>query len=330
MKCLAIFFILIALSAVVVDSKVHRHAKAHKSHKSHKSHSRHLAKGINTNSPFFQFAAGSISVFSGSESFIDGCLLTMPGWQAVDAAEATSPAGVEKNMSSAQSETWKTVLSFLGDGINVACQYKDQIMGLIRSKAKKFMRRNRRLFLQGKKIKKWSWAGLFNSIVADVKGLWDNVTKVTKKGYNYVIKGIDYVVQKGKVLADFITKTLTDLITPILTALENIRQKVVNWLTASPHMIKYRALVNCLLTVKGVQAIKGLVDAFTSLTSTITALATPAGWVDLLVNLICGWQSLKSAVESLQSAWNATADPKLKFNSYGKALGHMLNAIIAA
>jgi len=325
MKCIAIFLILIALTAVVVDSKVHRHAKAHKSHKAHKRS--HLSASPNASSKFFQFAAGSLSVLSGQEDFIDGCLAKLPGWQASEAQEAASAAGVEKTVSPADASTWTTILGYLGVGINVACMFKDKIMGLIRGKTRKFLRRNRRLFLQGKKLKKWTWGGLFDSVVSAVSGVWDNITKTFRKGYQYTIDGVNWMVAKGTQLTNYVTNVLKTIMTPMLTAIENLKQKLVMWLTQSPQMVKYRELVNCLINLNTLKAIKGLYDALMGFISTVTALATPAGWVDLLLNLICGWASLKSAIEAFKSAWGQ-GNVLLKFNSYGKALGFMLNAII--
>ena len=326
MKCLAIFLILIALTAVVVDSKVHRHAKAHKSHKAHKRS--HLsATGPNASSKFFQFAAGSLAVLSGQEAFIDECLAKLPGWQASEAQEAASPAGVEKTVTVQDSSTWSKILGYLGQAINVACMFKDKIMGLLRGKVRKFMRRNRKLFLQGKKVKKWSWGGLFDSVVSSVAGVWDNVTKVFRTGYSYVINGVDWAMKKGTELTNYVTNVLNSIITPMLTAMENLKQKLVMWLTQSPQMVKYRELVNCLINLNTLKAIQGLFDALMGFITTVSALATPAGWVDLLINLICGWESLKNAIEAFKSAWTQ-ANVLIKYNSYGKALGFMLNAII--
>ena len=326
MKCLAIFLILIALTAVVVDSKVHRHAKAHKSHKAHKRS--HLsATGPNASSKFFQFSAGSLAVLSGQEAFIDQCLATLPGWQASEAQEAASPAGVEKTVSPADASTWTKILGYLGQAINVACMFKDKIMGLMRGKVRKFLRRNRKLFLQGKKVKKLNWGEIVDHVEKSVADAWDSVTKVFRKGYSYVINGVDWAMKKGKELTTYVTNVLKTIITPILTAIENLRVKLVMWLTQSPQMLKYRELVNCLISINTLKAIKGLFDALMGFITIVAALNTPAGWVDLLINLICGWQSLKNAILAFKSAWTQ-ANVLIKFNSYGKALGFMLNAII--
>jgi len=317
MKYLAIFLILvIGLSAVTVDSKVH---------KSHKAHRRHLSKTKTGSEKFMQFCLGTMAAMSGQAEFIDGCLKLVPGLATVDAEEEASPDSSSKSVASSDSSTWTSILHYLGVGINVVCMFKDKIMSLFMRKKKLFMRRNRKLFLQGKKLKRFDFGAWIDEVVDDIKSGWDSFTKIIKPGFNYIVGGINFAIEKGKKLVDFVNNALKTIFKPVNELFKSIKQKFMNWLMKSPYMRKYVPMINCIIALPAAKAIVALISALTGFVPALTALSTPIGWANLLVNLICGWENLKSAIDSFKKAW--ADNTVLKFNYYGKALGYIIATI---
>jgi hypothetical protein len=163
-----------------IDSKVRRH----------RSHTR----DTKTNT-LYQFLVGVISALGGKDNNVDACLATLPGWEAAAVAETTSADGLEKTADVSQKGTWETIFGYLGAAIDICCSIKSFVTSFFTRKRLRWVRRNRRLFLQGKRMKRFSWSfsTLWTKVKDTVKGAYSAVTAGLKKVKNAVVDGIDWV-----------------------------------------------------------------------------------------------------------------------------------------
>jgi hypothetical protein len=125
---------------------------------------------------------------------------------------------------------------------------------------------------------------------------------------------------------------VNEIFKPIGDALEAIKLKFIGWFLKNPFFQKLfgvggKAFLDCFLAVKTITTILAIKEAVTSFITTLAALGTPAGWVTFVVNLICGWHNLKSAIDSLKAAWNTVNNPPTKYNNYGKMAGFIVRAV---
>ena len=56
------------------------------------------------------------------------------------------------------------------------------------------------------------------------------------------------------------------------------------------------------------------------------AIPDPTAWVKLIVNMICGWGSLKDSIVELKNAWNEKDSTK-KWVGYGKSVGYLVKYV---
>lgn len=148
---------------------------------------------------FYQFSLGSIVVLSGKKEFIEQCLSQLPGWEAAGTADATDAKSVGKGMAPSDQALWKQILGYLGVAINVVCLAKDNIIKLFTENRRRLMRRNRRLFLQGKRMKRFNWSlsGAWNSFKSTAAKVYDKAVKVVKGTVNLVVDGVNYATKKS-------------------------------------------------------------------------------------------------------------------------------------
>jgi len=208
----------------------------------------------------------------------------------------------------------------LGTAINIVCTVKDKIIEFFTKKRIRF----HKLFLQGKATRfSWSFSGFFTSVGDALSKAASAVVSGAIKVKNAVVDGIDWAKKKATEVADFIKAKLTSIFQPVLDIIEGIKAKFSAWLNSHPFIKKVFEFIKCGITNKGWDAVKGLVETVKNFIEMVTSLATPAGWVKLLVTLVCGWEDLKAAIGFLQQGLKAT-DKKIRYNFYGKFLGRVI------
>lgn len=191
------------------------------------------------------------------------------------------------------------------------------------------MRRNRRLFLQGKKLRNFrkNWfTDIWDDITDFVGGAADMIQQgvawATGHAVSLVVDGTNWAVQTAKKIGDFIAEAIKRVIKPLGEAFENIKAKIMGFIN-SPWVQNAILIFNCIKQAVG--AVQTLIKTITGFVSNIAALGSPAGWIKLLVNLICGWETLKAAIEQFKHSWTQPAPAK--WNHFGRGLGNLVKAI---
>jgi hypothetical protein len=276
----------------------------------------------------YQFLVGAASAMGGDDNNVTQCLNTIPNWIQVGTSEATQPESLDTQADKGQESTWTKILSILGTSIDVCCAVKDIVKSLFASRRLRWLRRNRRLFLQGKRMRKfvWSFSGAWNSFTTSVSGAFGSFQAGLAKLKNKVVDGVDWAVAKAEVVANYVKEKVTAIFKPIGEWLDSLKIKLINLLMKNTF---FRALgenfLKCFISLKGISSVIGVVSAISNFASVVAALITPIGWVNFVVNLVCGWEKLKLAIASLKAAWNATV-PATKYNEYGKVAGYFILA----
>jgi phage-related protein len=263
---------------------------------------------------------------------IDTCLPT--SWKNASQPEEDD---MDKNVAQEQS-TWSKIGEAIGIAINVVCIAADVVKSIIEyftKNAKRFMRRYIRLFLQGKIRRSFRMRGWFSSA-------WDSIKSVASTAASAVATGVSkaystvkdaavatasYVGKVVTVITDEIKSAITGIIDKAVDIFETIRAKIKAFFS-SPLMQAILTFVKCVKALKEAAGnIVKLIEGFTEKAALITAF--PAGWIKIILGLICAWQDLKDAVGYLVSGWKETNKDK-KWNNYGRFVGKLIYTIGSA
>lgn len=286
---------------------------------------RHRYQGP-TNNILYQFLLGMIAEFSGEAGWIDNCSKQVPGWESAGDSEngnadKKKDGSMEKDLAGNQS-TFKKILGYLGTAINVVCTVKDKIISFFT----KSRRRYSRLFTEGKLRTRWPFEDFFSKVGNAFADAGNAIVSGAKKVKNAVVDGVDWAKKKASEIAEFIKNKCKEIFQPVLDLWDDIKKKFTEWLSKHPMMEKVFNFLNCFITNKGLQGMKGLYDSIKNLLALIPILGTPAGWVTLVVNLICGWEDLKAGIEFCAQGIKESDRPK-KYNYFGKFFGRIVKAI---
>jgi len=188
-----------------------------------------------------------------------------------------------------------------------------------------------RLFLQGKTRRRfslaWSLSGMWDSIKSTASDIGNAIVSGAKAVGTAVIKAGEWVGKKDEDLYNYVKEQINTLLQPVYALFDAIKAKVIAWMSKSPLLVKLLAIGQCLYKNDVVKGIKGIFNAVKGMIELIPKLATPAGWIELVVNLVCGWEDLKNGIESLVAAIAEKADRLKRFNLYGKFAGFIFKAI---
>lgn len=307
MKLVYLLLILVAFQAVT-SRRIRRHHARH--------HHRAPADNI-----VYQFILGFITALGGQEKLITECSAQFPGWESASTAQTDT---TQTEMAGTPT-TFQTVLKYLGMAIDAICNFKDNIIEFLTKKFRRYVR----LFLQGKvrgRFGRGFFSGIWNGIKKGAAAVGNAVVSGAKAVGNTIIKGAEWVGKKAEELFAWCEKKFQELLEPVYELFESIKAKVVAWLEKNPTIKKLLEFGVCFLNNNGVKAIKTMFNAIKSIVELVPLLATPAGWIKLVINLVCGWKSLKEGIEAFIEGWNNTSAPH-KFNRYGYAVGKFAEAI---
>jgi hypothetical protein len=267
---------------------------------------------------------GLIGELSGNSKMIETCMAVIPGWESAGTTEEKG-GDSEKSVGGETQSTLDKVLSFLGDAIDLVCEYKVKLICTLTSSAKRY----RRLLLQGKisRHRRWWIAdAIWDTVSTAASSVTEAVVTGAKAIGNAVVDGAKWVGKKAEELKAYILEKLKTIFQPVSDLFDKIKQKVITYFTTNPLVQQAIKFFKCLISNGAVRAIKTLISVVKNTISLIPSLATPAGWVTLLINLICGWKDLRDAVGFLQKAWKEN-DRLVKYNYIGKFTGRTLKAI---
>lgn len=271
---------------------------------------------------------GLVAELSGSPNMIDICTQQIPGWESAGKAAEDKGTGVEGDVGGETKSTLDKVLTFIGDAIDLVCSYKIKLICTLTGKARRF----RRLLLQGKVSKTGNWwnpVDVWNDVQKITTKITSTIVSGTKAIGNKVVDGVKWVGKEAKQLAKYIGEKLKTIFKPVMDLFDKIKTKIVHFITTNPTIQKALAFFKCMLSNGAVRAILTLIKVIKGFITLIPTLATPAGWVQLLVNLICGWKDLRDGIKFLGQGFSTT-DMPTKFNYFGKFTGRLLKAASGA
>lgn len=219
---------------------------------------------------------------------------------------------------------WSSILEKLGKFIDYCCQIKDVVSQMIEYFTKnggKRYRRRYRLFYQGKRKNlmavKWSFSGFL-----------DKAKDAIKSGAEAIKKGAitikNKVAEAAQDTYEYIKKTITDKIAKIVEIFEAFKAKVIAFYK-SPLVQKLIQWYNCIQTFKALAA--GIKSIITSWITLVGELSTPAGWVKLVIKLICAWEDLGKAIGYLKEGLDKKNSAPVRWQKYGQFLGKLVHTI---
>jgi len=309
MKLVTLLILLICLSAIT-SRRVHHRARHH--HRQSKNGA-------------YQFFLGFIQALSGAENLIDSCTKLVPGWESATDDEEKSGDSTDNQVASQQS-TFQLILPYLTKAIDAVCNFKEKIITYLTGKFRRYIR----LFLQGKTRKRfrlaWFLSGMWDSIVSVASDIGEAVVSGAKAVGNTIIKAGEWVGKKVEDLYNFVKEQIGSALQPVFDLFDQLKPKIIAWLQKSPLLAKLIAIGQCLYENDAVKGIKGIYNTLKAMVEIIPKLATPAGWVELIVNLVCSWENLKNGIQAL-IAGIAEKDKLIKYNFYGKFTGFLFRAI---
>jgi len=310
--------IICIIGGEVESRRVHSRKSHHRSH-----HRQNPPKGVQSSNVVYQFLMGALAEISGAYSLIDGCSTIIPKW-------ATEVADKEEAKSSIEDETkpmettFDKILGYLGAAINFACSVKDKIIEFFSKRRIRY----HRLFMQGKTRKRfnWSFTGFVSTVGGTISSVGSGIAAGARTLKDSVIEKVDWAKKKADDVIQYIKDKLEGLLKPILDFFDSLKVKFNAFLEKNPVLKIWFEFVKCFLKNDGIKAIKGLFETLSSFVSAIGALATPAGWVKLVINLVCGWEDLRDGINFLKLGFKEKAKPA-KYNFYGRFIGKFMKAI---
>jgi hypothetical protein len=267
---------------------------------------------------------GLTGELSGNAKMIDDCIALVTGWEAAGTSEEKG-GEAEKAVGGETQSALDKILTYLGEAIDLVCEYKVKLICTLTSSAKRY----RRLLLQGKisRRRRWWFADAIWDIVSTAAvSVTNAVVSGVKAIGNVIIDGAKWVGKKASELGEYVLSKLQTIFQPVSDLFDTIKQNIVNYFTSNPLVQQAIKFFKCFASNGAVRVVKTLISVVKNTIELVPSLTTPAGWVNLLINLICGWKDLIKAVTYLKKAWKES-DRLIKYNFIGKFTGLSLKAI---
>ncbi len=294
MKFITLLVLCLAFSLVISTRLFNRHRNHHK----HK---------LSTKGAFMDFIAGFINGATGQDA-VTVCKNALDGKDG-DVASNKEVASKE------ETPLWQKILKLLGKIIDVCCKWKSKIIEWITKK----WRRYRRLFLQGKSTKGF-WGDIWNGI----KSAGNAIVETVKDVAHHVYKVGEFVWKSAQELWTWLKEKIENLFGPIFDAFKAMKKKIMDWIETNPTIKALLRWLKCIMTAK--DAAKGLISIAKGFITLIPKLTNPVGWVQLAVNLICGWEKLKNGIEAMLKAIKGENSAR----NWGEFAGNIIAAISGA
>jgi hypothetical protein len=265
---------------------------------------------------------GFLAAVGGEPKFIDECSQNVPGWEAAGTTEDKNDS-MNTDLKS-QSTIYEKALALIKKAVEMICEFKDDIVKFLTAQK----RRYRRLFLAGKTKNTFTWniSGLIGSVTGGISKAATAVKNGVAKVKDAVVDGVKWVGKTVEEITAFIKKQLEEWFKPVFDLIDAMKDRVVKFLKEHPFLMNLLLFIQCFLKNKGVENIKSMFNAIKAFATLIPQLATIAGWVQLVANLICGWESIKEAVETLKKAL-AEVNKPVRYNLFGKFTGLFVKVV---
>lgn len=287
------------------------------------------------------FAEGLLVILAGENSGLKRCIPIE--WKTPpkngNAEETKQGAQLSSN-----GGVFKTIVSILKPGINLACKLKSIIMNFLGGKKRRFMRRRnffihldinrhtrigrKRLFMMLKtkagkmKLKKWFISSVVNAVSSVAKSAWSGVKAVGSAVVSGA-KAVGSAVVKG---AKWVGNAILSGAAAIFNGVVNSIKRVWNWFKSffsSPLFSQIKSFISCMKSGFKAEHLKKAVGGFIS--SIRELLKGWTGFIRVIVDTVCNWAQFERSVEYLIAATQQTG--RTKWLYLGRFMGRMILAI---
>jgi len=141
-----------------------------------------------------------------------------------------------------------------------------------------------------------------------------------------VIDGANLLKKTVEQCLNYLKEKIQELFKPFWDLLDRIKTKIMNYLLKSELFRTLFPFAECFVGLHQVKESIKMFSTITTLIVKIPQLAVGFGWIELCVNLFCGWRQVKQAIEWLLKA-NDEPDPLEAYSSHGKFAGYLMGAV---
>jgi len=153
-----------------------------------------------------------------------------------------------------------------------------------------------------------------------------NIVKGVYDIGHLVIDGTDILKKTTAQCLTYLKDKINEVFKPFWDLLDKIKAKILNYLLKSELFKTLFPFAECFIGLTQVKNSIKLFSTITTLIVKIPQLAAGFGWIELCVNLFCGWRQLKMAFDWLFKA-NDEADPLVAYGYHGKFAGYLMEAV---
>jgi hypothetical protein len=289
---------------------------------------------------------GAVGVFVKAQGFaeaIQGCLMYPEEDEKKTATDTTTVTPTAVGDPAAGPSNWDKFTGMLTKVVEFICLAKDTVEAFFSDGRRLFLRRQRRLFNQGKRMMRvtwWKWIETAVNAVSKVTSwvtnagtaLFNKAKALGNKFADIVVDGIQLAKATAAQIGEWTKKQLKAIFAPVGEFFDTIKSNFIG-IFKGGYWKTFTNLVTCVNAVGSVvnKGVKDFFLPFLSIPANITKLIAldPVTWIKFIVNMICGWEKLKNAWTALKTGWKAT-DPKVKWNNYGQFVGNIAAFVVGA
>ena len=283
---------------------------------------RNIQRKKNKHNIIMRYVYCFVRTLSGDANIVNRCARQVPGLRA-HAIEEEKSKTTQTQLAGSTMNIFNKIFSFLGVAIDMCCYFKNKIVEFFTEKSR---RRYRRLFLQGKLS--LMHRNIFSKLWRFIKNSVTNIAQKAIKAVKWVASRVRdagvYVVNRAKDAYQFIKKKLLQLFRPVFNWFERMKENLLNWIKQNKLLSILITFCECFQrTFMTSQKLKKTVNGLISL---VPSLATPVGWINLVVNLICNWKKLKESIIALRYGL-MTRIKHIKYCQFGIFTAKLFEAI---
>jgi hypothetical protein len=286
------------------------------------------------------FVKGTIVAIVGGTGFVDalkGCLNYGDNDEA--ASKGTEASAVSANALDSKSNIDK-FFGYLGKAVNFICLAKSVVEAFFLTSRRLFLRRQRMFNEATTEVGWWKW---IDNIVDKTKALLDKISNVgnelfakakgvASKFSMLTAQGLNLATANAAAIATWTKAKLKSIFSVVGDWIDtSLKPKMKAFFASKPYDI-FTNFVKCVVAGKVItnDGIKKFFLPYVVMPANVALLVAldPVTWVKFIVNLICGWETWKKAIDAFVKAWTSTGTTK--WENYGTYAGLVATIAVGA
>jgi len=159
-----------------------------------------------------------------------------------------------------------------------------------------------------------------------VEDIAKNLVAGAYKIGNLVADGQNLLKKTVGECLNFMKEKVKLVFKPFWDLVDKIKAKLMNYLSKSSLFKTLFPFAECFIGLVQVKESLKLIKTMTAVTHRVPQLAAGVGWIEVCVNLFCGWRQVQKGIEFLMKA-NDEPDPLEAYTNHGKFAGFLMEAI---